>query len=46
MTEVDYNHKLEQLERLINDPDVQMEPNLVWSLLAEVSQTESAAVPA
>ncbi len=43
MTDRDYAQKLEQIERLLNDPDVQMEPNLVWSLLAEVSQAEPAA---
>jgi hypothetical protein len=38
MTDRDYHHKLEELERLLNDPDVAMEPNRVWCLLAEVSQ--------
>lgn len=44
MTDLDYNHKLEELDRLLNDPDVRMEPNLVWSLLAEVSQHDRVAV--
>ncbi len=42
MTDRDYQQKLEQLDRLLNDPDVTMEPNLVWSLLAEVSRNEAA----
>ena len=38
MTERDYDQKIEELDRLLNDPDVRMEPSRVWSLLAEVSQ--------
>ena len=37
MTDRDYTSKLEELDRLLNDPDVAMEPSRVWSLLAEVS---------
>ncbi len=33
----EYEHKLEELDRLLNDPDVPMEPDRVWSLLAEIS---------
>ncbi len=44
MTERDYHSKLEELDRLLNDPDVAMEPSRVWSLLAEVSQHDTAAV--
>jgi len=42
MTERDYQSKLEELDRLLNDPDVAMEPSRVWSLLAEVSQHDTA----
>ncbi len=42
MTERDFNSKLNELDRLLNDPDVSLEPARVWSLLAEVSQFESA----
>jgi len=38
MTERDYDSKLDELERLLNDPDVNLEPARVWSLLAEVSR--------
>ena len=38
MTEIDYAHKLDELERLLNDPDVRMEPARVWSILAEIAQ--------
>ena len=37
MTETDYQHKLDELDRLLNDPDAPLEPAQVWSLLAEVS---------
>ncbi len=42
MTEAEYAHKLDELERLLNDPEVQMEPARVWSLLAEISDREKA----
>jgi hypothetical protein len=38
MTETEYTHKLDELDRLLNDPDVPMQPMLVWSLLAEISR--------
>jgi len=42
MTESEYALKMDELERLLNDPDVQMEPARVWSLLAEISARENA----
>ncbi len=38
MSDGDYARKLDELERLLNDPDVPMEPGLVWSLLDEISE--------
>lgn len=38
MTDDEYTHKLDELERLLNDPDVAMQPARVWSLLADLSQ--------
>jgi hypothetical protein len=43
MTDDDYARKLEQVERLLNDPAVPIQPELIWSLLAEVSAHESQA---
>ena len=43
MTEADYQFKLAELDRLLNDPDVPIEPARIWSLLAEVSQHDLAA---
>ena len=40
MTESEYARKLDELDRLLNDPDVPMEPAKVWSLLAEIAQQD------
>ena len=40
MTEADFEHKLDELDRLLNDPDVPMEPEKIWALLAEISQRD------
>ena len=37
MSDAEYNRKLEELDKLLNDPDVPMQPDLIWSLLADVS---------
>jgi hypothetical protein len=44
MTDAEYARKLDELDRLLNDPDVPMEPAKVWSLLAEIAQRDMAAV--
>ena len=47
MTDSEYARKLDELDRLLNDPDVPMEPGKVWSLLAEIAQRDmSAGYPA
>jgi hypothetical protein len=43
MTDAEYARKLDELDRLLNDPDVPMEPAKVWSLLAEIAQQDLAA---
>ncbi len=43
MTETEYAGKLEELDRLLNDPDVPMQPSRVWSLLAEISRYDLAS---
>jgi hypothetical protein len=43
MTDADYARKLDELDRLLNDPDVPMEPSRVWSLLAEIAQRDVLA---
>ncbi len=42
MTDSDHAAKLAELERLLNDPEVPMQPNRVWSLLDEISAQEMA----
>jgi len=42
MTDVEYTQMLDELDRLLNDPDVPIEPSRVWSLLAELSQRDRA----
>lgn len=32
-----YNEKLDELDHLLNDADVPMEPARIWSLLAELT---------
>jgi hypothetical protein len=43
MTDAEYARKLDELDRLLNDPDVPMEPARVWSLLAEIAQRDVAS---
>jgi hypothetical protein len=40
MTETEYARKLDELDRLLNDPDVPMEPAKIWSLLAEIAKRD------
>jgi ribosomal protein L12E/L44/L45/RPP1/RPP2 len=37
MTQDQYARKLDELETLLNDPDVPMDPARVWALLADLS---------
>ena len=37
MTDSEYASLLDELDRLLNDPDVPMQPSRVWSLLAEIA---------
>ena len=45
MDDADYDRKLDELDRLLNDPDSKMEPEKVWSLLAEISRADIAGAP-
>ena len=40
MSTAELARKLDELDRLLNDPDVPMEPDRIWSLLADVSRQE------
>ena len=37
MDERDFEDKLAELDRLLNDPEVRMDPDRVWTILAEIS---------
>jgi len=38
MTQAEYEWKLDEIDRLLNDPSAPVDPAKVWSLLAEVAQ--------
>jgi hypothetical protein len=48
MEDPDYDRKLAELDQLLNDPDVPMQPGRVWMLLAELASHDmpGAALPA
>ena len=37
MTEREFQAKLAELDKLLNDPEIRMDPDRVWALLAEIS---------
>ncbi len=43
MTDLEYDRKLDELERILNDPDVPMQPARVWFLLDELARQPEAA---
>ncbi|HWL82063.1 MAG TPA: peptide chain release factor 1 [Roseomonas sp.] len=45
MSEREMEAKLLELDRLLNDPEVQMDPHRVWSLLQEIAGATKMAVP-
>ena len=40
LSESEYDARLDELDRILNDPEVPMEPARVWSLLAEIAGRE------
>ncbi len=38
MSDAEYERKLRELDRLVNDPDVPMQAGRIWALAAEVSR--------
>ncbi len=44
MTETELHTKLDEIDRLLNDPDTSLEPARVWSLLAEVAKHDVCRV--
>ncbi len=46
MSDVEYARKLDEMDRLLNDPDVRLDADRVWSLLAEIAAADGVASPA
>ncbi len=46
MTDSDYAGKVEELDRLLNDPEVPMQPHRIWMLLAEIAERDLAVAGA
>ncbi len=42
MSEVEYARKLDEMERLLNDPEVRLDADRVWSLMAEIAAADRA----
>ncbi len=40
MSNAELDEKMDELDRILNDPEVPMEPARVWSLLAEIAGQE------
>lgn len=38
MSEAEFERRMAELDRLLNDPDVPMDPDRIWTLLAEISR--------
>lgn len=38
MSEAEIDQRMMELDRLLNDPEVRMDPHRVWSLLAEIAR--------
>ena len=43
MTNDNYVQKLEELDRLLNDPSVPLQTALIWQLLGEIAKHEASA---
>jgi hypothetical protein len=38
MSEAEYERRMAELDRLLNDPEVRLDADRVWALLAEMSR--------
>jgi hypothetical protein len=39
MTDSEYDTKQQEVERLLNDPETPMRPELIWSLLEDLARS-------
>ena len=42
MTKAEYLRKLNEVDRLLNDPTISMDPAKIWSLLADIAEYTGA----
>ena len=45
MSHAEIEAKIAEVDRLLNDHEVRMEPHRVWSLLAEISRSQATEAP-
>jgi hypothetical protein len=38
MNNTDYGRRMDEVDRLLNDPDVPMDAHRVWSLMADITE--------
>ena len=43
MSDAEIERRMAELDRLLNDPEVRMDPHRVWALLAELSRAAQVA---
>ncbi len=46
MTDFEYEHKQQEIDRLLNDPETPMVPDRIWALLEELARAAPAEPPA
>ena len=44
MTTREYERKLAEIDRLLNDPEMSFDPAKVWALLADIAQDPPSSV--
>jgi hypothetical protein len=40
MTDTEYAYKLDEIDRLLNDPNVPIQPGRIWALLDDVARQD------
>ena len=38
MSDADYGRRMDEIDRLLNDPDVPMDAHRIWSLMADATE--------
>jgi hypothetical protein len=45
MTKIDYLLKIDEVNRLLNDPTIAMDPARIWSLMADIAKLSEPLAP-